>query len=803
MVIPALNEMKKQKNGDCMKKTAKALLCFILIITMLIPAGTVSFAAANFTTKSRFTGKTYTHYGTYAGTTIKDMIDVSEHNGLINWYKIKALGIDDAIIRVGYRGYGQAGTMREDAYFYDNIEGAQKAGVNVGIYFYSQALNTTEAVEEANFALKRLKKYKLQLPVFYDYEFAEVSDGRLDAAWNSGKLNKTKMTNNVVAFCDAVKKAGFLPGIYSSSGFYTYQYNADTFITKGYAIWNAYYTTNSTSGSFWPNKNHVYKYWQYGGGNVQGCCGAPSVAWLKVTYSGKTGYVSSQYVNFTGAAAGTILAKNVSLRSGGGSGYSQIGTLPKGAKVTIHAYPTDTNTDLNFYYYSGFSKPDFSLEAGKTNVLVKWKKVTGASYYRVYTYDKSSGKYERLAQTTATSFNYTGLKRYTEYVLLVRAFTKAGTGSKYSTKDNRTTITVPDAPKLTLKQAGQNALSLSWNAVKGASFYRLYSYDASTKKYTRLAQVTDTSYLIKKLKAGDTCYLLVRAFNKAEAGSEYTTGNLLTAYTLPEAPNFTLTPFSYSVKLQWNRVNGAKFYRVYAYDAQTGKYRRLIETKATNWEHGSLKGNCNYTYLVRAFNRADEGNRYSTAQNKSVKTLLRKPQFNLEAVDEQTIRVNWNAIGGAAYYRVYLFNEKTQKYRRIGQTTETRFTYDKAQGGRLYTFLVRAFEKNGSGSSYSGNNHISVQTPMQNKAQFELTSDAKGQVLVSWQEVPFADFYRVYSYDKATNKYARVVSGVRGTSYRIENLVSGKEYTFLVRAFSAEYIAADSSVADNKSIVVQ
>ncbi|MBQ3431440.1 MAG: hypothetical protein IJG23_01505, partial [Clostridia bacterium] len=253
-----------------MQNVFKKITAMLLAVVTLLSVGTLSYAVSNFTTRSQFTGKTYTHYGTYAGMQVKDMIDVSEHNGLINWYKIKALGIDDAIIRVGYRGYGKAGNMVEDKYYYDNIESAIEAGVNVGLYFYSQSLNTTESIAEANFVLKRVKNYKITLPIFFDYEFAEVSDGRLDAAWNSGKLNKAKMTANVIAFCDTIKKAGYKAGIYSSSGFYTYQYNADNFLNKGYEFWNAYYTTNSTSGSFWPNKNHVYKYWQYAGGNVQG-----------------------------------------------------------------------------------------------------------------------------------------------------------------------------------------------------------------------------------------------------------------------------------------------------------------------------------------------------------------------------------------------------------------------------------------------------------------------------------------------------------------------------------------------------
>ncbi|MBR0414418.1 MAG: hypothetical protein IJI67_05070 [Clostridia bacterium] len=783
-----------------MKRKAISLISFILCLAMLFGIGSVSYAASNFTTKSQFTGKSYTHYASYAGTMVKDMIDVSEHNGLINWYKIKALGIDDAIIRVGYRGYGQAGTMREDNYFYDNMAGAQKAGVNIGVYFYSQALNTTEAIAEANFVLKRIKAYKLQLPVFFDYEFAEVSDGRLDYAWSSGKLNKTKMTNNVIAFCDTIKKAGFKAGIYSSSGFYTYQYNADTFLNKGYEFWNAYYTINSTSGSFWPNKNHVYKYWQYGGDNVQGCCGEPTVAWLKVTYGSYTGYVSAQSVNFTAATKGTSLVSGLNVRKGAGSGYGVITTIPKGGKMTIHSYPTYTNTDLNFYYYVGsLAKPNFTLTPGQNSIKVSWSAVAGAASYRVYLY-KGNGSYERVAETSATSYTVSGLKGNTKYTLLVRAFS-GSVGSKYTTDDNKSAVTLPDKPALKVSDASETSLQFTWNKVGGAAYYRVYSYDTKAKQYTRLAQLTTPGYTLSGLESGSSNYLLARAFTADGTGSSYTVNDVKCFHSVPVQPQLSLARYSYSIKLSWNKVEGADFYRIYEYDAASGKYTRLANVTDTAWEHGHLEGNSEHTYLVRAMIEGGWGSAFTAADRKTTTTRLAKPQFLLAAESSNTVRVAWEAVEGAAYYKVFLYNAGTGKYTTLTKTDLQEYVYTKAKGGCQYRILVRAYTAEGDGSSYSVANQKSIITPI-HKAVFTLASNTKGTVDVKWQAVSDAAFYRVYSYNKATGKYQRLAQ-VTATSYRLSKLASGKQYTYLVRAFSAEGYAADYTIKDNKTITVK
>ena len=879
-----------------MKKATRFFISIFLIIALMLPVIGFCFAASNFTTKSQFNGATYTHYGVYANTKVKDMIDVSEHNGLINFYKIKSLGIDDVIIRVGCRGYGSAGNIIEDAYYYDNIENAIDAGLNVGLYFYSQSLTTEEAKAEATYCIKRAEQYKkyINLPIFFDYEFAGVSSGRLDKAWNNGTLNKTKMTNNTIAFCDAVRTAGYKPGVYASASFYTDQLNSDKLYANGYEIWNAYYTKNSTVGNYWTNKHPVYPYWQYGGANVQGSCGAPDSAWLQVKYNGQTGYVVASFIDFTGATGGFSISDGLNLRKGPGTGYGVVTQIPFAGVVQIIKYPTGTNTDVNFYYYGSEgtvpAKPQFSLSAASTAVTVSWKSVTTVSYYRVYTYDTATKKYERIAQTSELSFTHTGLEKEKEYTYLVRAFNEAGGGSTYTSADHKSIVTAPAKPAFSLS-AGTTSVAISWNAVDNAAYYRVYSYDSTTGKHTRIAQtsalqytctqlsaltqytylvraffqdgagslwtVADNqsiqtageapaplctaktadsitlswekmqgaqfyrvysfneqsgkytrlgqtqaqSYTLSKLEAGTVYTFLVRAFVENNSASDYGKTNHLAVQTVPAKPQLTLKAYSYSVKLSWQAVKGAAFYRVYAYNPGTGKYTRLAETADCAWEHFSLNGNTEYSYLVRAFENGSYGSSYTKADIKSVKTCLNKPKFTLSAVSESDVKISWSKVSGAAYYRVYLYDAATGTYARVAQTKNLSFTYSKAAFGNTYTFLVRAFNAEGVGSSYSAGNNKSLQHELQ-KPAFTLAAAGKGSVAVTWQAVPFAAYYRVYAFDSQSGKYERLAQ-TKALSFTREGLESGSEVTLLVRAFSASGYAAAFTGEDHQSVLVR
>lgn len=212
--------------------------------------------------RTRAMGADYVHNSRYnSGYTIVNGIDVSHHNGRINWSAVKASGVDYAMIRVGYRGYTQ-GSLNEDDNFRTNILGALNAGIEVGVYFFSQAITETEAVQEADYLLTRIKGYNITLPLAIDYEYAGGSTGRLYAA----NLSKSKATAICQSFCDRVKSAGYAPMVYANKSMLENQINAGQ-LEKNYKIWLAHYTTQTSySGNYYA--------WQYSSkGQINGING--------------------------------------------------------------------------------------------------------------------------------------------------------------------------------------------------------------------------------------------------------------------------------------------------------------------------------------------------------------------------------------------------------------------------------------------------------------------------------------------------------------------------------------------------
>lgn len=182
-------------------------------------------------------------------------IDVSTWNGNIDWNKVKNSGVSYVIIRTGFRGSTQ-GSLVEDNKFRQNIQGATNAGLKVGVYFFSQAINEVEAVEEASMVLSQVKGYKLTYPVFID---VEPSGGRADSL-SSG--DRTKVIN---AFCQTIQNGGLRAGIYANKTWLSQKMNVSAL--SGYKIWLAQYNSQVTySGR--------YDMWQYSDkGTVSGISG--------------------------------------------------------------------------------------------------------------------------------------------------------------------------------------------------------------------------------------------------------------------------------------------------------------------------------------------------------------------------------------------------------------------------------------------------------------------------------------------------------------------------------------------------
>lgn len=172
-------------------------------------------------------------------------IDVSKWQGTIDWNAVKNSGISFVIIRCGYRG-SSTGVLVQDPKFETYISGATKAGLKVGLYFFSQAINEKEAVEEASMAIALAQKYTISYPIFIDTEW--TSGGR------ANNISKETRTAVCKAFCETIKSAGYTPGVYACKSWYQDSLNVSTLNT--YKIWLAQYASQ-------PTYSNRYDMWQY------------------------------------------------------------------------------------------------------------------------------------------------------------------------------------------------------------------------------------------------------------------------------------------------------------------------------------------------------------------------------------------------------------------------------------------------------------------------------------------------------------------------------------------------------------
>ncbi|MGN1002572.1 MAG: glycoside hydrolase family 25 protein [Oscillospiraceae bacterium] len=197
-------------------------------------------------------------------------IDVSEHQGAIDWDAVAADGIDFAVIRAGYRGYSEGGLFL-DNYFFDNMDGALRNGLDIGVYFFSQATTPQEAEEEARFLIGYLDMYMPEvytLPIFYDWESIVSDEARTDG------MTGEQITACAVAFCQAVEAAGYTPGVYAYRNLAYYSY--DLSAIAGYPLWMG-------ALGDWPDFYYRHDIWQYSAtGRVDGIDGEVDLnLWLR------------------------------------------------------------------------------------------------------------------------------------------------------------------------------------------------------------------------------------------------------------------------------------------------------------------------------------------------------------------------------------------------------------------------------------------------------------------------------------------------------------------------------------------
>lgn len=168
--------------------------------------------------RSKFSVSNGRAYYNGADYTLKLGIDVSDHQKEIDWQAVADSGVEFVILRCGWRGY-TVGGLNEDGYFHQNIQGAKDAGLDVGVYFFSQATTAEEGAEEARFTLDILNGYELDLPVFFDWEEIGTAEARTD------NVPGSVVTDACLEFCRVIEEGGYESGVYTylNLAYFTYE----------------------------------------------------------------------------------------------------------------------------------------------------------------------------------------------------------------------------------------------------------------------------------------------------------------------------------------------------------------------------------------------------------------------------------------------------------------------------------------------------------------------------------------------------------------------------------------------------
>lgn len=442
-----------------MKKSIKILSVFLAVI-MAFASTSVAFASTKF--YSKYDGKTYTHNTKFDTFNKVVGIDVSMHNKTIDFNKVKADGIDFVYVRVGYTGYTKKKlSLNYDPYYQENITNALAAGLQVGVYWYSQALNEEEALQEANMLLNVIGSYNITLPVVYDYEFAGVGDdGRLDSA----NLSKAQMTANSLAFLNRVSQMGYTPCLYANYSFLKNRVNASQ-ISSIAKIWLAHYNTSTD----YPGD---YEYWQYtSDGRVNGISGRVD---MNVWYQGAQAAVPT--------APGT---PNV--------------TQPTAKKVTGVKLKAKTNTTLTF----------------------SWASQNYAEYYNIYKYDSKKGKYVKVGTTAGNvnTFKVRGLPEGSYFRFKITAVVGGNEGAR---SEPYKVVTNPRKVQTKLaKSTKKRKITFKWKKTTGTGYQYQWSTSKNFKKNYLTKTTKKTSVTISTSKSRKTYYVRVRAYKTHSNGKKY------------------------------------------------------------------------------------------------------------------------------------------------------------------------------------------------------------------------------------------------------------------------------------------
>ncbi len=359
--------------------------------------------------------------------------------------------------------------------------------------------------------------------------------------------------------------------------------------------------------------------------------------------------------------------------------------------------------------------------------------------------------------------------------------------------------TISAVPAAPVVKAGNSAASgkpmLTWDAVDGATSYRVYRATSQNGPYRLLGSVTTTTYVNTGAKDGVTYYYKVTAVNDSgeSAYSNIVSGQNKAVTPKPAAPVVKIGNSASSGKpqLTWNAVSGATSYKVYRATSQNGTYSLLGTVTATHYTNTGAKAGVTYYYKVKAVNSAGESAFSNTVSGQS-KSVTPKPSAPVVKIGHSATSgkpmLTWNAVDGAASYKVYRATAKNGAYSVINTTKALTYTNTGAALGTTYYYKVEALDASGKSMGFSD--------VVEGKVAPVLAvgySSVSGKPQLTWKAVPGATEYQVYRSTQQNSGYTKI-NTTTSTSYVNTGAKANTTYYYKIVAVKGTAVSDFSNI---------
>ncbi|NMC57165.1 MAG: hypothetical protein GYA50_08100, partial [Eubacteriaceae bacterium] len=577
-------------------------------------------------------------------------------------------------------------------------------------------------------------------------------------------------------------------------------------ISKPLNVTKKYYTLN---GWKYLDENGVWKIWDF---DTDAVCRAVTLYadWAYTSCAINVSANSDLYGTVSGSGVYEINS-TVILKATPNAGYGFICWMDGDTEVSydyIYIFSAAGQRNLTAKF-APLSAPLISaVTADYDRITLNWNDIAGATAYEVYRATSSTGTYTKIYTDNCLSYTDTPLTIGKYYYYKVRAVCDAGntvTYSAYSAVKYAKTALL--TPVITVTSARYDKINISWNAVNGATGYKVYRATSKTGYYSLVTTTKYTSYTNTGRITGKYYYYKVIAYRTYAGVTSYSSySSVKYAKAIPSATVSSASSYSYnSVYVSWGAVSGASGYEIYYCTTQNGTYKLLKATTARYYVHGSLVTGNNYYYKVRPYHIEGRTKIYgSFSQVTSAMPVPSKPAPLADNASYTSNIITWAQVAGASGYEIYQTNEAGIDEILLSDTGALRtYTHTALITNQIYYYKIKAY-RTMSGLKVYGDFSAAVSSiPVPTSpVNLKVTLNSYNSLNITWNAVEGATGYEISRSLSSASGFTSIDT-TENASYLDNSLITGKTYYYKVRAIidGIPVVYGDYSIAAGLKVI--